>query len=81
MTTRVTLGCVVPVARCWGLGICWLWVGCLWYLKQMPIPHPHPNISRDHPLYANAEQIRTFSGLFHFFVPCTKISFRRGGYV
>ena len=36
-------------------------------------------ISLGHPLGANTEQIRTFSGSSHVLVQCTKISFRGGG--
>ena len=36
-------------------------------------------ISLGHPLGANTEQIRFFSGFSQFFVQCTKISSCRGG--
>ena len=37
------------------------------------------HISLGHPLGANMEQIRTFSGFSQFFVQGTKISFHGGG--
>ena len=52
--------------------------GVAWYAtvkEQFPSSH----ISLGHPVGANTEQIRTFSGISQFFVQCTKISFCRGG--
>ena len=43
--------------------------------------HVYTHISLGHPERANTEQIRNFSGFSHVLVQCTKISFRRGGYV
>ena len=37
------------------------------------------HISLGHLLYANAEQIRTFSGVSQVLVPCTKNTFPKGG--
>ena len=55
------------------LGVQMAWF--LFFFSQFDALH----ISLGHPLGANTEQIRTFSGFCQFFVQCTKISLRRGG--
>ena len=47
--------------------------GWSWYWTQSMY------ISRGHPEYANAEQIRNFSGFSQFLVQCTKMSLPVGG--
>ena len=44
-------------------------------------PKHYCYISLGHPLGANTEQIRNFSGISQVLVQCTKFSFRRGEYV
>ena len=62
--------------------VCHLCVLCV-VVPIVGVPLPwgpwQKHIFLGHPLGANMEQIRSFSGFSQFFVQCTKISFRRGG--